>query len=302
MKKLLAVLIIFLVNFTIYGQELIEKVPIRLIDNLIFIELQVNDSPETLNFLFDTGAGVTVIETKIAEELQLNVSGESEIGTSGKTLISKESYPTRLTLGKKLKLDDITLVMMNLSHLSNYFKTGVDGIIGYDLLEKVITETNIDSFEMRFFSNSDYLYKGNSKPLKIIGLESNHLGLPMKITPKGSSDSILITIKIDTAAANYLTFHNEFVTKYELINPNKKYKNKQGFGADATISNNLSGKISSASLADKKWKNIPVVFEVDPLNRNSNRLADGLLGQKMLLDFNITYHLNEGIIYLEERK
>ena len=124
----------------------------------------------------------------------------------------------------------------------------------------------------------------------------------MEIIPKGSKTTILITIKIDTAAANYLTFHNEFVTEYQLLNPNKKYKSKHGFGADATISNNLSGKISSATLAEKKWKNIPVVFEVDPLNRNSKRQADGLLGQKMLLDFNITYHLNEGIVYLEERK
>jgi len=302
MNKLPFVLLLFLANFSVHAQQLIDKVPIRLIDNLIFIELQVNDSPEPLNFLFDTGAGVTVIDTKIAEKFQLNISGKSEVGTSGKTLSTMESYPNRLTIGEKLSLDEITLVMMDLSHLSNYFKSVVDGIIGFDLLEKVITETNIDSYEMRFFSNTDYLHEGNSEPLKIIGLESNHLGLPMEIIPKGSKTSILITIKIDTAAANYLTFHNEFVTEHELLNPTKKYKTKQGFGADATISNNLSGKIVFATLAEKKWKNIPVVFEIDPLNRNSKRKADGLIGQKMLLDFNITYHLDEGIVYLEERK
>ena len=151
MHKLLSILLLGIINLPVYGQQLIEKVPIRLIDNLIFIELQINDSSEPLNFLFDTGAGVTVIETKIAEKLQLNISGETEVGTSGKTLNTKESFPNKLTIGEKLNLDDITLVMMDLSHINNYFKSDVDGIIGYDLLERVITETNIDSFEMRFF-------------------------------------------------------------------------------------------------------------------------------------------------------
>jgi len=302
MKKLLTIFFLLLISTLGNGQHLIDKVPIRLIDNLIFFELHINDSPEPLNFLFDTGAGVTVIESKIAEKLQLNISGESEVGTSGKTLSTKESYPNKLTVGETLNLEDITLFIMDLSHISNYLKSDVDGIIGYDLLEKVITETNIDSYEMRFYSNTNYLHQGISEPLKIIGLESNHLGLPMEIIPKGSKTSIQITIKIDTAAGNHLTFHNEFVTEYELLNPNKKYKRKQGFGADATISNNLSGKIASATLAKKKWKNVPVVFEVDPLNRNSKRKADGLIGQKMLQDFNITYHLKEATIYLEERK
>lgn len=155
---------------------------------------------------------------------------------------------------------------------------------------------------MRFYSDSGYLHKGNSKAFKIIGLESNHIGIPLEIVPKGSKNSVLITGKIDTAAGNYLTLHNELVKEYGLINPKKKYKTRKGFGAEATISNNLSGKITASTLVEKNWKNIPVVFEVDPINRNSKRKADGLIGQKMLLDFNITYHLNEGIIYLEERK
>jgi hypothetical protein len=302
MKNLLSILLLLLINLPTHGQQLIDKVPIRLIENLIFFELHVNDTPEPLNMLFDTGAGVTVIDTKIAEQLQLVISGKSKIGTSGKTVNSSESYPNKLIIGENLRLENITLIVMDLSHISNYFKSDVDGIIGFDLLEKVITETNIDSFEMRFFSNLDFIFHGNSKPSKIIDLESNHFGLPLEIIPKGSKNSILITVKIDTAADNYLTFHNELVTRYDLINPTKRYKTKQGFGADATISNNLDGKIASASFGEKKWKNIPVVFEVDPLNRNSKRKAEGLIGQKMLLDFNITYQLNEGLVYLEKRK
>ncbi|MGB1269686.1 MAG: retropepsin-like aspartic protease [Flavobacteriaceae bacterium] len=301
MKKIISIALIYLISLSTYGQDLIDKVPIKLIDGLIFIELKINDIKEPLNFMFDTGAGITVIDTKIAKEIQLSISGELKIGTSGKTLSSKLSNNNQIILGNKLKLDSIPLALMDLSHLSDYFKTNVDGIIGFDLLNKVVTETNIDALEMRFFSNTNYIFNGKSKPIKLIGLESNHLGLEINIVPKGKKENITLIIKIDTGAGNYLTFHNNSVTKHKLINPKKRYKIKKGFGADSTITKNLNGKVSLAIFGNKKWKNIPVVFEVDPLNETSERQADGLIGQKMLLDFNITYNLKNGIVYLENR-
>ena len=45
----------------------------------------------------------------------------------------------------------------------------------------------------------------------------------------------------------------------------------------------------------------PQHFETDPLNQTSNRKGDGLIGQELLLDFNITYDLENKTIYLEKR-
>lgn len=300
MKKLY--LIPFLVVFCIptFAQQLIDKVPITLIDNLIFIKVQLNNS-KPLHFLFDTGAGITVINTHVAKDLQLPISSEMKVGTSGKTLLSKTSENNELYIGEKFKIDGVSLVLMDLSHLSDYFKTAIDGVIGVDLLNQTILETNMDAMEMRFFSKSTFSYKGQAQPLQLIGLESNHVGLPIAIIPKGKKENINLIVKIDTAADNYLTFHNETVTKHHLLDPKKKYKIKKGFGADATITKNLSGKISEATFGTKKWENIPADFEVDSLNSVSKRKADGLIGQEMLLKFNITYHLKAGVVFLEER-
>jgi hypothetical protein len=301
MKKNILIALLFISSPSIFGQQLIDKVPIKLIDNLIFMEVRLNNSTP-LNFMFDTGAGVTVINTATANQLQLPISKEIKIGTSGKTILSKISENNELLISEKFKIDSVTVALMDLSHISEYFKAEIDGIIGIDLLNETILETNMDSMEIRFFSISDYTYSGQAEPLKLIGLESNHLGLPIEIVPKGKKESIALIIKIDTAADNYLTFHNQTVTKYNLIDPKKRYKTKKGFGADATITRNLGGKISSATFGTKKWKNIPVVYEVDKLNTVSDRQADGLIGQAMLLAFNITYNMSNGTIFLEKRK
>lgn len=302
MRKLILTVSLFLTSISIFSQELIDRIPIQVVDNLLFFKLHINNSKEPLNFMFDSGAGVTVIDTKVSKKLKLDISGTARIETSGKTLEAKESLSNELILSRNFKVDDVSLLLMDLSHISELLKVNVDGIIGFDLLKSTILETNIDLMEILLFKVANYKYDGNANALKLIELESNHFGLPVEIALKGSKKIITFIVKIDTGAANYLTFHNDAVKKHNLINQKKKYKIRKGFGADSTITSNLKGKISSAKFATVEWKNIPVIFEVDPLNQNSKKKADGLIGQEMLLDFNITYDLSAKTIYLEKRK
>ncbi len=302
MRKNILVPIFLLLCIKGYGQKLIEAVPIKFADNYIFVEVTVNNHGRPLNFWFDTGAGITVIDTDIAQQRSIELTGESKINTSGKSLISKESAFNELKIGEKIILEDITLVLMDLSHLTKYLKTNVDGVIGYDLLAKFITETNIDEKEIRFYSPIDYVFQGNAKTIELTTLESNLFGIFIETVPKNQSESITLNLQIDTGADNYLTFHNKIVKEHQLISSKKRQKTVKGFGADSTIVTNVSGKVSEIGFGDMKWKNVPVTFEVDPINSRKNSLADGLLGQKILLDFNITYNLKERLIYLEKRK
>lgn len=302
MKKLLIISILFLGIHPIFGMQLIDKTPIKIIDNLIFIEVKINDNSQSWNFMFDSGAGVTAIDQSLEDKLDLTYSGETKIGTAGKSLVSKTSINNQLSIGEETELKDLTFYLMDLSHLSEYLKTNVDGILGLDLLNQLVVETNIDAMEMRFFSPAKYEYSGNSIPLQIISLESGHFGLPVSVTPKKSKESLSMILKIDTGAANHITLHNNAITEFDLLDPQKKYKSRKGFSIDSTITNNLRGKIRSAELATKEWRNLPVVFEIDPLNEISERQGDGLIGQALLLDFNMTYHLDQEVIYFEKRK
>lgn len=302
MKKLLIISILILSIHPIFGMQIIDKTPIQIVKNLIFIEVKINDNSQSWNFMFDSGAGVTAIDQRLEDKIDLSYSGETKIGTAGKPLVSKTSKNNHLSIGEDSELNDITFYLMDLSHLSEYLKTNVDGILGLDLLNQLVVETNIDAMEMRFFSPANYEYSGNSRPLKIINLESGHFGLPVSVTPKKSKESLSMILKIDTGAANHITLHNQVITKYDLLDPQKKYKSRKGFSIDSTITNNLRGKIRSAELGTKEWRNIPVVFEVDPLNEISERIGDGLIGQALLLDFNMTYHLDQEVVYLEKRE
>ncbi|NER10415.1 retropepsin-like aspartic protease [Muriicola jejuensis] len=302
MTKYSIVFLSIFASFQVTSQNIIESVPIHLVENLIFLEVTINDNENPLNFLFDSGAGITVVETKVAKQLALNINAESKIATSGKTLLSKESTSNILKIGRKIKLNNIDLILMDLNHLSEYLNTNVDGVIGYDLLKKFITETNIDRGEIIFYDPLSYTYKGNSDPVKLTTLESNLFGIMVDVIPRNRDEQISLNFEIDTGADNFLSFHNKTVKEHQLINGNKKQHFKKGFGADSTITSNISSKVKSVSFGGNKWRNVPVMFEVDPINKRDNSLADGLIGQRLLLDFNIIYNLDKRVVYFEKRK
>ena len=286
---------------SLYSQELIETVPFELQHDLMFIKVTINDSDKPLNFLLDTGAGVTVIDSKPSQELALRITDTAKINTSGKPIISKESKPNTLKIGQKLILENISLIVMDLSHISNYFKQKVDGVIGYDLLHKVITETNMDRQEVLFFHPEHFEYQGTGIPVTIIPLESNLFGISVEVQPDRRNESQTMNLQIDTGADNTLTFHNDVVEELQLIPTTKKLKWRQGFGADSTLTKNLKSKVYLVNFGHKQWKNIAVMLEVNPINSRRNSLANGLIGMGLLKDFNITYDLYRQLIYLEKR-
>ena len=302
MTRLFITLFIIISGKYFYGQTLVEKVPFELVKNLIFVQVMVNNANEPLNFMFDTGAGITVTDAAVSRKLGLRVSDTLFIGTAGKTIPSQLSEQNQIRLGKHLILENIPIAIIDLSHISTYLKTNVDGIIGNDLLQQLITETNVDTKTLLFYSFKDYTYTGKGIKYELTGLESGHLVIPFEIVLTKGAKPIKMILKIDTAADNYFTFHNETVKSYKIVEAIPRLKSKQGFSADATVSNNLAGKIYLADFCGKTFKNVPTVFEIDPLNSNSKRLANGLVGQSVLLNYNITYNLYDGVAYFEKRK
>lgn len=300
-SRFLSTVLVCILIHPIHAQSFIDQVPFKILNHLIFINLQINENKDTLNFLFDTGAGVTVIDSEVAERLSLIRTGQARIRTSGKTLLSQESVSNSISIGTDVSLDSISLVIMDISHISDLFKYQVDGVIGFDLLRKYVTETNIDDRKMKFYLPDSFSYPGAAKPGKLTNLESNHFGLVVKVQPRKKSTVTTMNLKIDTGASNWLTLHNKTVEEFELLKSGKNHKYKQGFGADSTITNNIKSKIHSIAFGDRKWRNIPTILEVDPLNQRSTPVAHGLLGQRLLLDFNITYDLSKKVMYLENR-
>ena len=188
---------------------------------------------------------------------------------------------------------------MDLSHLSEYLNTDVDGVIGSDLLQNFVVETNHRDKKLTFYDQREFNYSGPGKRLEILGLQSGHIGILAQVVFEKGGNAQELVLKVDTAAPNAITLHNQSAVKYDLLSNEKNLRKTEGFGADPTVTTNLRTKAHRVALMGKVWKRVPVVLEVDPINREGTRLADGLIGQSLLLDFIITYDVSRKTAYFQ---
>lgn len=103
------------------------------------------------NFILDTGAGLTIIETKRKNKFKMESKAAESTGTGagGANLRMENSGKNTIEIGS-IKLENHPLTLMNLNHVNNAFiSLGIketDGILGADILsnqEAIIDYNNL---------------------------------------------------------------------------------------------------------------------------------------------------------------
>ena len=96
----------------------------------IFVTARINGFSEDLRFIFDTGAGRTVLDRAVASRLGLRASEKGSIGGVGSGRVNVDVVKNAsLQLGA-VRLDGVELNLVDDTHEEK----DVAGIIGYDLL------------------------------------------------------------------------------------------------------------------------------------------------------------------------
>lgn len=100
-----------------------------------YVFLTMTCGKEAIRLLVDSGATRTVIGTKAADRLKLEVkeSAERAVGAGGKAMAIQFAKIDVLAAGKA-EFRDIACAVMPLDYLAGYSKAGIDGILGADCL------------------------------------------------------------------------------------------------------------------------------------------------------------------------
>jgi predicted aspartyl protease len=99
-------------------------------ENHLVVPLRINGGSEQLLFLFDTGAGRTVLDRRFAERLGLKSTGKSSISGVG-----SGSEDVDVIKDVLFQIGDVRLAGVTLNLVTDVHSTdGTVGIIGYDLL------------------------------------------------------------------------------------------------------------------------------------------------------------------------
>jgi hypothetical protein len=276
-------------------------IPFQLINNLIFIPINVNGVE--LTFLLDSGVDETVI-LSIDDNKEININNIEKIKLSGlgnelpiDGLKSKENV---LSLNHYVdRHHTIYVVLDEEFNFSNSVGIPVNGIIGYHFFKNNLIEIN--------YANKKIIIHKNS--LKIQNkFKNQYTAIPITIEknkPYTSASIFIESVPIESKLL--LDIGNSDAiwifqgTNYDIKIPKKSFDDFLGKGFSGEIFGKRT-KISKFSL-DKFEFNLPIVVMPDTISTKSVKMVEnrlGSIGGEIFKRFNVVFDYKNAKMYLKK--
>ncbi|HJY30523.1 MAG TPA: aspartyl protease family protein [Pyrinomonadaceae bacterium] len=293
-----AFLLAFLVNVTAQtrftsGQSAV-RVPFELAGDLIVLKVRVNRS-RPLHFIFDTGAGISVIDPQSARALGLRAKGKLKLDATGGSVQSGLIQSVSLSV-PGVEVFNQALATVDLDSFAPLFGYKIDGIIGHDFINNFVVEIDYASSLMNLYEPQEYKYRGagESIPLEI------HDKTPYvraRVVLNGR-EPIEGKFEIDTGGTGILNLNTPFVNKHKMLETlTKQAESKLGGAGGAATA--VKAHVPAIELGSFAIKNPLIVFaQGTEGNENSTAfdgsLDNGLFSQfKMILDYSRSHVILE---------
>ncbi len=268
------------------------NIPITIYNNLIFVECRVNNSA-TGTFIFDTGAAMTILDSAFAAAN--NIDASSKI----RSVVSGQEYPAvndMIWTFKGVQALGINARVFNTAQLSSVIGHAIDGIIGYDLLDKFVVVIDYSRSEISFHDPVGYQYNGQGEKVQLY-VEGKWPLVNVTLEQKNKkADGKLI---LDTGSLTALSLNRDELSDTTVPFP-------ISFGISGSGGGSKFGRLSSISIGRHKISHPVAGFPAgtvdtsDPLAKRINELSMGLIGSELLKKFTVTLDYAHKHAYFEQ--
>ena len=259
------------------------KIPIKMVGEHIFIKVKVGNSKQ-LNFIFDTGAGGTVINLRTAQGLKLRPSGFTPVKSAHSQDFRPYFANNELKLAH-LKVDDVRLLGSSLEHLEARSGTPIDGIVGFAILKKYIVRINHDASTLELYDKAKYTFPRNAKVYDVswwFPVPSINATLTLD-----NGEKITGSFLIDTGASTSLILNSPFVNNNGLL---KKFSKKLKHSSQGLTSKKITdfkARLKQIKIGDFSFANVPVNLSQAKRGLLASKKIDGIIGNGLLKRFNL---------------
>ncbi len=289
MKKIASIVLVLAATYA-SAQAPITSIPFELFGDHIIIKVSVDDS-EPLDFIFDTGAGLTVLDEDIADQLDL-VKREVEMNSTANVwhLIKHNSIAINHFIMEK----NIKVYSTDLNHLEISLGRDIDGILGYDLLFHHSVHINYDLKTMNIYDHGNVPKKGDEIPFEM------NISIP---TIKGTvvlnnGEPHDGTFFVISGAGTTLDFNSPYAEKWDVINKTGKHYSYyvKGISKDETL--HYEGHVLSFSFGNQTIEDLPIGISAATSGIQADKKVSGIIGSQLLSMYNITIDVPDKKMWL----
>lgn len=260
---------------------------------IILGRVKLDNFPDSLNFIFDTGCGgvsldsTTCVHFKLTPTLSPNMI-RGIAGTWHQRILQNRS----LAIGN-ITLDSLMMQVNDYDILSTVYGVKIDGIIGYSFFSRYLVWVNYDSSMMDIYTKGPVKY-----PKGGFLLHPRVFGLPMLQGSLADARNINSRFYFDTGAGLCLLFSSEFTADSAVFAPRrKKPVPTQGAGLGGKTDMQLTI-LKKFSLGPFHFRQIPTYVFDDSYDVTSYPQLGGLIGNDLLRRFNLIVNYTRSEIYI----
>ncbi|HZW63956.1 MAG TPA: aspartyl protease family protein [Flavobacteriaceae bacterium] len=288
--------------FSILKGDKSKKIRFKLVNNLIFIPVDVNGTE--LTFLLDTGVSKPIIFSFPFIEEVLKIEDTEKIYIrglgGGEPVEAIKSKNNRILAGNVINTNQELYIVFDASlNFAPRLGMPVHGILGSDFFENFVVEINYSSKYIRMYNPETYSYK-NCRKCTLIDIEMHNDKPYLQGEIEIKSKKIPVKLLIDSGGSDSLwLFENDSIN----LQDKKFFEDFLGHGLSGSVYGKRS-KLKSFTLADFKFLNPNVAFPDTLSFHPSARIKDrnGSISGNILKRFNLIVDYKNKKIQLKKNR
>ncbi len=282
-------------NAELISQDFVKQINYTQKRDWILVKLRINNSSKEYDFIFDTGAQVTMFSPELVTELDLDVT------TFSGSKSDSEAVPVMLIVADEVHLGDIKFVdvggmAVDFSKMGNLDCIGVHDIIGRNFIEQAVFRID--------YQNKSMLISDDLNKLPAVGkaqlftYPDTKVGTPLIPSKINNYSSIDLTVDtgfsgfVDVSSKelfNQIEQSNDVKSRLKKVAPYKSFKNISARDELKVKTELIIGNINVG----------PVFLDIDKEETAKNK-SSGLLGNQFLENFVVTINFGERQFFLEQ--
>jgi hypothetical protein len=305
MKKSFTVILLIVMTILLHGQDqvAIERIPFELKGEYVIFKMTINQA-DTIDCIFDTGAtsGVMVLNKRAAQELGISSNKSVSATGGGGSVKDVQKVKGNSIRVNHLEIKNITFYCIPLEHLELESGIKIDAIIGDVFLTRYVVKINYDNHLIELYPKKNFQYSGDGKKIPIKIMPLLHLSYLEGNVQFDDGTSLNGKFLIDSGAAHALIFSSPF-SKSNLLNSKfSKLFTYQSKGlSEDEIEMNV-GRLKQFSSGEISINSFPVSISNARKGVLSWKKFAGIIGNKILMKYNITYDYDRKITYWETNR
>jgi len=280
------------------SEGLLTEIPFQLHGSLIVTELSIDESTP-LNFIFDTGAGGTIINESIAASLVI-IGDETASRQGGTGMASIELSNDHVVYVEDISFQDVTLGIAELDHIEKRLGMQIDGVIGWLILSQYAVRIDYDAMLIEIYDNNkfEYDFGDSGYPVEVQGTTI----FTNVTTTFKSGNTFTGKVLVDTGAGNAFYFNTPFTEENDLLAEMDTYYERETKSLSTESAHVYTTMLADLSISEYEFSTVPANIAIAEAGALSWLGPMGILGNGVLKRFNVFIDLQQQMMSLEPNR